>query len=170
MLQLLTPDMVFHTIYDISPALLQQKGIRGVLIDIDGTVSSYRVALPDEKMHAYLKSLADAGIAALFLSNNKPMRVGRYSDPLGMQWISRARKPLSKGFRQAADMLGLPAHQIAVIGDQIFTDVLGGNRAGMLTCQVQSLDAAEFWIGVRCRIERPFIRRGQRNMEEERKI
>lgn len=166
MLQYLTPKMVFETIYDITPELLLKKGIRGVLIDIDGTVSSHRVALPSDELRAYVKSLQDAGIATLFLSNNKAVRVGTFSDPLGIRWISRAKKPLRRGFRQAADMLGLPMHKIAMIGDQIFTDILGGNRAGMLTCQVQSLDRNEFWIAVRCRLEKRFIERGRRGMKE----
>lgn len=58
-------------------------------------------------------------------------------------------------------------HEIAVIGDQIFTDVLGGNRMGALTCQVQSIDRGEFWVGVRCRLEHGFIERGRRKMREE---
>ena len=167
MLQYLTPDMVFETIYEITPALLQKKGIRGAVIDIDGTVSSHRVALPSDDLRAYVKSLHDAGIATLFLSNNKAVRVGTFSDPLGIRWISRATKPLGRGFRKAVDQLGLPASEIAMIGDQIFTDVLGGNRAGMLTCQVRSLDRKEFWVAVRCRLEEGFIARGRRNMEEE---
>lgn len=167
MLQYLTPNMVFETIYDITPALLQKKGIRGVLIDIDGTVSSHRVALPSDELRTYVKGLQDAGIATLFLSNNKAMRVGTFSDSMGIRWISRAKKPLGRAFRQAIALLDLPAHEIAMIGDQIFTDVLGGNRAGMLTCQVQSLDRKEFWVAVRCRLERRFIARGRRNMKGE---
>ena len=103
----------------------------------------------------------------MFLSNNKAERVRTFSEALGVPWISRAVKPLARGFRQGAARLGLPLCEIAVIGDQIFTDVLGGNRLGALTCQVQSIDRGEFWIGVRCRLERGFIERGRRKMEEE---
>lgn len=90
-----------------------------------------------------------------------------FSGPMGVRWVSRATKPLSRGFRMGAEQLGLPMHEIAVIGDQIFTDVLGGNRMGALTCQVQSIDRGEFWIGVRCRIEKSFIERGRRKMQED---
>lgn len=166
-LQVFTPDCVFDSVYDITPAFLQARGVRGALIDIDGTVSSHRVALPDEKLRAYLASLRQAGIKVLFLSNNKAERVRRFSEAAGAEWVSRATKPLSRGFRKGADRLGLPMHEIAVIGDQIFTDVLGGNRLGALTCQVQSIDRAEFWIGVRCRLEKGFIERGRRKMQED---
>ena len=166
MLQVLTPDCVFDTIFEVTPEFLRQRGIRGALIDIDGTVSSHLAALPEERLRVYVKSLQDAGIRTLFLSNNKAERVRTFSEALGVPWISRAVKPLARGFRQGAARLGLPLCEIAVIGDQIFTDVLGGNLLGALTCQVQSIDRGEFWIGVRCRLERGFIERGRRKMEE----
>lgn len=167
MLHVLTPDCVFDTIFDITPAFLKSRGMRGALIDIDGTASSHRVRLPDDALRAYVASLQEAGIEVLFLSNNKAARVGAFSEPMGVQWVSRATKPLARGFRKGAKLLGLPMHEIAVIGDQIFTDVLGGNRLGALTCQVQSIDRGEFWIGVRCRIEKGFIERGRRKMQED---
>ena len=112
-----------------------------------------------------MKSLQTAGIQVLFLSNNKRERVGAFSEPMGVEWVSRATKPLMRGFRKGADKLGLPMREIAVIGDQIFTDVLGGNRMGALTCQVQSIDREEFWIGVRCRIEKRFIAQEDETIE-----
>ncbi len=167
MLHVLTPDCVFETIFEITPAFLQKRGIRGALIDIDGTASSHRMRLPSEELCAYVDSLQKAGIKVLFLSNNKAARVRAFSGPMGVRWVSRATKPLSRGFRMGAEQLGLPMHEIAVIGDQIFTDVLGGNRMGALTCQVQSIDRGEFWIGVRCRLEKSFIERGRQKMQED---
>lgn len=167
MLRYLTPDCVFDTVYEITPEFLRARGIRGALIDIDGTVSSHRIKHPSKKLCEYIKSLQDAGIKVLFLSNNNAERVGVFSDDVGVRWVSRATKPFRRGFRKGVDMLGLQTHEIAVIGDQIFTDVLGGNRMGALTCQVQSLDRGEFWIGVRCRLEKGFIERGRRKMQEE---
>lgn len=66
----------------------------------------------------------------LVFSNNHPERVGKFCEPLGVGYISHAGKPFSRGFRKAANRLGLSMREIAVIGDQIFTDVFGGNRAG----------------------------------------
>ena len=82
-----------------------------------------------------------------------------------MGYISHAGKPFSRGFRKAANRLGLSMREIAVIGDQIFTDVFGGNRAGALTCYVETLDRRFFWINVRYQLERGFIVRGRRRME-----
>ena len=82
-----------------------------------------------------------------------------------MTGVQTCALPIS-GFRRAAEQLGLPLGQIAVVGDQIFTDVFGGNRMGALTCYVQTLDRHFFWINVRYQIERGFIERGKRRMEE----
>ena len=101
----------------------------------------------------------------LVFSNNRERRVGKFCEALGAEYICRATKPLSFGFRRAAKQLGLPLSQIAVVGDQIFTDVLGGNCVGALTCYVQTLDRHYFWVNVRYQIERGFIERGKRRME-----
>ena len=108
----LIPDYVFDSIYDITPEVLTAHGVRGVLVDLDGTMASHKAALPPD-----------------------------------------------------TNRLGLSMREIAVIGDQIFTDVFGGNRAGALTCYVETLDRRFFWINVRYQLERGFIARGRRRME-----
>ena len=82
--------------------------------------------------------------------------------------VRRAHKPFARAYAQAVEKLGLPIDQIAVIGDQIYTDVFGGNRAGALTCYVETLDRRFFWINVRYQLERGFIARGRRRMEARR--
>ena len=161
----LIPDYVFESIYDITPALLQQNGVRGVLIDLDGTMASRKAALPPDTLAPFVRALHDAGLRVLVFSNNGASRVGRFCDALGVDYMSRAVKPLSFGFRRAAKRLGLPLHEIAVVGDQIFTDVLGGNSVGALTCYVQTLDRRHFWVNIRYRFEHRFIERGRRRME-----
>ena len=129
----LIPDYVFDSIYDITPEVLTAHGVRGVLVDLDGTMASHKAALPPETLYTFVDRLKNAGIAVLVFSNNHPERVGKFCEPLGVGYISHAGKPFSRGFRKAANRLGLSMREIAVIGDQIFTDVFGGNRAGALT-------------------------------------
>ena len=150
----LIPDYVFESIYDITPALLQQHGVRGVLIDLDGTLASRKAALPPDTLAPFVRALHEAGLRVLVFSNNGASRVGRFCDALGVDYMSRAVK-----------RLGLPLHEIAVVGDQIFTDVLGGNSVGALTCYVQTLDRRHFWVNIRYRFEHRFIERGRRRME-----
>ena len=84
-----------------------------------------------------------------------------------MPWLSRATKPLGRGFRRGAELLGIPISKCAVVGDQIFTDTCGGNRAGAaMTCYVQSMDLGDFWIRLRYQLERGFIAHGKKRMRE----
>ena len=161
-------DYVFDSIFDITPELLKRHGIRAALIDLDGTMVSHKTALPTDEVASFVRRLEDAGIHVVVFSNNNAQRVGRFCEPLGVDFISRAHKPFARAYAQAVDKLGLPISQIAVIGDQIYTDVFGGNRAGALTCYVETLDRRFFWINVRYQLERGFIARGRRRMEARR--
>ena len=161
----LIPDYVFDSIYDITPEVLTAHGVRGVLVDLDGTMACPQGCFAARYAAPLCRSAEDAGIAVLVFSNNHPERVGKFCEPLGVGYISHAGKPFSRGFRKAANRLGLSMREIAVIGDQIFTDVFGGNRAGALTCYVETLDRRFFWINVRYQLERGFIARGRRRME-----
>ena len=151
------PDYVFDSIYDITPEILQSHGIRAALIDLDGTMVSHKTALPTEEVAAFIRRLED-----------NANRVGTFCEPLGVDFISRAHKPFARAYAQAVEKLGLPIDQIAVIGDQIYTDVFGGNRAGALTYYVETLDRRFFWINVRYQLERGFIARGRCRMEARR--
>ena len=142
-LQALTPDCVFNTIYEITPDFLCKRGIHGALIDIDGTAASHRTELPEKQLHHYIASLQQAGIRAAFLSNNHAARVKKFSEAIGIPFISRAVKPLPFGFRKGAAVLRLPMKEIAVIGDQIFTDIYGANRAGIHTVLVHPIHPKE---------------------------
>lgn len=158
----LIPDHVFDSIYDITPEFFAGHGLRGMLVDLDGTMASSRAPLPPEGVRPWLDSLQAAGIRVLVLSNNKESRVRRFCEPLGVPFLHRATKPLRRGFRRGARALGLPMGQIAVVGDQIYTDTFGGNRAGAVTCFVRSINRNDFWISMRHQFEKPFILLGKR--------
>lgn len=158
----LIPDYVFDSIYEITPEFFQEHGLRGMLVDLDGTLASSRAPLPPEAVRPWFDGLQAAGVRVLVLSNNKESRVKRFCEPLGVPYLHRAVKPLGAGFRRGARALGLPLSQIAVVGDQIYTDTFGGNRAGAVTCFVRSVNRGDFWIGVRHQLEKPFIRLGRK--------
>lgn len=161
----LIPSYVFDSIYEITPALLQENGVRGMLIDLDGTMASRHDPKPPETLRPFLQGFVEAGIKVLVLSNNNEQRVRVFCEELGVPWRSRAGKPMRRGFRHGAEMLGLPVSVCAVVGDQIYTDTCGGNRAGAaITCYVQSIDHKDFWIHVRYQFERCFIAHGKKQM------
>lgn len=161
----LIPDYVFNSIYEITPAFLSEHGLRGMLIDLDGTMASSRAPLPPETVKPWLDGMKAAGIRVLVLSNNKESRVRRFCEPLGVEFLHRAVKPFRRGFKAGAEKLGLPMREIAVVGDQIYTDTFGGNMAGATTCFVRSINRGDFWIGVRHQFEKPFIRMGEKHMK-----
>ena len=168
MKHLFTPRYVFDTVTDITPEFLKKHGIRGCLIDLDGTLVSRHQPTGNDCLIAWLDSLRDAGIRPMLLSNNNGNRVRIFAESIGIEWQGRALKPLPRGFREGAKRLGLPFSQIAVIGDQIYTDTLGGNHLGALTCYVETIDRNELWIGTRYRfLESPFIRHARRRNRNE---
>jgi hypothetical protein len=160
---ILVPDLVLENIYQITPEILQARGVRGLLIDLDGTMASSHTVLPPETVRPFLQHLQSSGLRVMVLSNNKRKRVERFCSALGVPWMHRATKPLARGFRRGAKLLGLPLREIAVVGDQIYTDTFGGNLLGCTTIYVRSIDADEPLIRLRYQLERPFIRKGEKN-------
>ncbi len=164
------PRYVFDSIYDITPALLEKDGVRGILIDLDGTMASRHAARPAATVAPFLKRFLDAGMKVAVLSNNNEDRVRVFCEDLGVPYLHRAFKPARQGFARGAQMMGLPLSQCAVIGDQIYTDTFGGNRAGVAaTCYVYSYDAQDFFIKLRYQLEKGFIARGKKRMEGRKK-
>ncbi len=162
----LIPDYVFHSIYDITPNFLLEQGVKGVLIDLDGTLASNKTATPPspKAIADFFRTLKKSGMRVLVFSNNRKRRVSLFCKTLDIDFIYWAGKPFLKGFRRASKHLGLPSNKLAIIGDQIFTDVLGGNRVGALTCYVNTLDKRSLWVNMRRRIERGFVAKGKKGV------
>lgn len=165
-MQRFVPDYVFDTIYEITPLFLQEHGIQGVLIDLDGTLASRKTPLPPDGLADFLRELQENGLKVMIFSNNREKRVERFCQTLHIPFISRARKPFLRGFHLAMKKLNLPPQALAIIGDQIFTDVLGGNRVGALTCYVHPVDWHDFLIRARCHVERVFVKCGEKSKQK----
>ena len=139
----LLPDLKLHTVYDIDSARLYQRGIRGIIFDIDNTLENHRTATPGKQTAALLRRLQDEGFALCLISNGKKTRVEKFAARLGLPAIGRAGKPLLKNFRAALRIMGTNKASTAIVGDQIFTDIWGGNRAGILTILVDPIEQYE---------------------------
>ena len=133
---ILTPGYRFARVAQISPEALRRAGIRGILLDVDNTLSPHNAPDPLPDAVQWLHALADAGISAVIVSNNREPRVAPF-----------------------ADRLGLPRTALAVVGDQLFTDVLGGNLAGMTTLLVDPIQPEHGWFfRLKRALERPLLR------------
>lgn len=139
----LLADRVFPSVQAISPRWLAQEGITLLLADLDNTLSAYGVPEPDEPVRAWERALREAGVTLFILSNNrKPERARRYAQSLGVPYIGHAGKPKPGSFHRAMEQMGMGPGQTAIVGDQIFTDILGGKRAGVRTLLVEPIRLA----------------------------
>ena len=136
-------DYVADDIYQISGEALERRGIRLLLADLDTTLAPYDVPLPDDRLKAWRDDLAAHGVTLFILSNNRhESRPRIFAEGLEVPYIGHAGKPKTPSFDQAMEQMGVTKEQTAIIGDQIFTDVLGGNRAGVATILVKPIRLA----------------------------
>lgn len=144
MLNLLAPCLAVNTLYDIELDELKQRGIRGIVFDLDNTIIPWNSSDLCPEVLAWLNDLVCQDFKLCLVSNNGNRRVRQIAGQCGIPFVARALKPSRTGFRQAAQVMNLSPEAIAVVGDQLFTDVLGGNRLGMFTIWVQPLTNQEF--------------------------
>jgi HAD superfamily phosphatase (TIGR01668 family) len=143
----LAPKKRVRSIHDIDLRALKKAGIKGIITDLDNTLVKTRATHADQQVTAWFKRLKDEGFKVVIVSNNTYKRVSSFSDPLGIPFVHGARKPTPLGFRKSLEVLGLLPSETAVIGDQILTDVYGGNRLGMYTILVQPVTLeGEKWV------------------------
>jgi uncharacterized protein len=130
------PNEHVKRIFDIKPQDLKERGIKGVITDLDNTLVAWDVKNASPEVIDWFKQMKDSGIKVTIMSNNKEDRVKMFSEPLGTPFVFSARKPLRRAFLTAAKQMELNKEEIVVIGDQLLTDVLGGNSAGLYTILV----------------------------------
>ncbi|MDT8901811.1 YqeG family HAD IIIA-type phosphatase [Anaeroselena agilis] len=159
MYRLLCPNLAVDSLFEIDLDSLADQGIRGVIFDLDNTIIPWDSREMDAAIVAWLEDVLARGFKVAIVSNNWRGRVREIAARFGLPFFSRAYKPAKTGFRKALAELKLEPGETAVIGDQLFTDVLGGNRMGLLTIWVKPLTAHEF-IGTRIhrRFERLAVR------------
>lgn len=136
MLNRFLPNEHVKNIYEVNPSILKEKGIKGIITDLDNTLVAWDVKEATPEVIEWFKLMKDNGIKVTIISNNKEDRVKMFSEPLGTPFVFSAKKPLKRAFKVAAKQMGLAKEEIVVIGDQLLTDVLGGNSAGFYTILV----------------------------------
>ena len=141
----------------ISPEWLQRRGISLVLADLDNTLARYRQEKPGPALLEWRDALKAQGIALFILSNSrKPDRVRVFCAESGIPFLNHAGKPKRAGFQTALRQMGAAPERTLMVGDQIFTDILGGNRAGVDTVLVRPLALDSLPRKLRYGIETPF--------------
>ena len=153
----LLPRVITEQLTDLTPEFLQSRRIRLLMLDFDNTIVPYTTSVPTEQMAAWLKQMAGSEIRLCVVSNSKRDRVKIFCAEYGIDCITHAAKPSTKGIASCLDKYGISPEQAAIVGDQIFTDTLGGNRAGVTTVLVKAIDNHNFWLKARHVLEKPFI-------------
>jgi len=141
----LIPSLHVQSVYDIDLDALKARGVKAIITDLDNTLVRWDEPDATPELTKWLDHVRDEhGLAVCIVSNNNDQRVEMFAKPLNIPWIAKARKPKNEPFRRALDVLGTKREQTVVIGDQMFTDVLGGNRMGMYTILVLPVGEKEF--------------------------
>jgi uncharacterized protein len=140
MFELFKPNSFYPTIYDIEIEKLKNAGIKGLIIDIDNTLAPWKADFLEEKVKKWLIKTKSMGLKVCFVSNGHKKRIKNLVIDLDIPYIYQAQKPARRGFLRALKILETKPFETALIGDQIFTDILGGNRLGLTTILVEPID------------------------------
>lgn len=146
LLKFFVPANYYTSVDLIRPEDLLKKGIKGVLTDLDNTLVCWNDPETNQKVIDWFKRMHDAGIKTVIISNNSEKRVHEFAEPMAVDYVHKARKPLASGFKKGISKMQLQNDQVAIIGDQLLTDVLGGNLLGIHTILVDPLDSKEFAV------------------------
>ena len=154
------PNQYLDSISDIDFETLKNKGITTLLFDLDNTIAGYDVVVASKQVIEFFDNLKKMGFFIALVSNNGEKRVLKYADSLDVSYISFARKPLKSGILKACKIFESNPADCALIGDQVFTDVYGGNRLGMFTILVKPIaPPSRFFIKLKRRLEHRVLRR-----------
>lgn len=153
----LLPGMMTSKLTDLTPAFLQEKGIKLLMLDFDNTIVPYTTSVPTEEMAAWLAQFSTSDIQLCVVSNSRKDRVKIFCKEYNIPCFTHARKPFPNGIRRCLDTYKIPASQCALVGDQIFTDTLGANCAGVTPILVKAIDNHNIWLKLRHVAELPFI-------------
>jgi HAD superfamily phosphatase (TIGR01668 family) len=135
---LLKPDLMVNSVTEVDPAALVAIGIEGVILDLDNTLVLWHREEMADHIVEWLERVREAGLKICILSNSVlSKRSDRIAERLGCPNVRQARKPSRSGFRRAIAAMQTTPHTTAMIGDQMFTDILGGNRMGVFTIMVE---------------------------------
>lgn len=145
MLERFFPNYYTDKVSDLKTEFFTERKIKGILIDIDNTLIDYYENIAEDTLQ-WIEHIKKSGIKILLLSNNNKDRVNRIGNRLGVEGIYYAAKPRRRGFVSAMEKMNLKNHEVCIIGDQLFTDIYGGNRLNIFTVLVKQVHERDIWI------------------------
>jgi len=140
----LRPDAFADRLTSVSLDDLAASGVAGIIVDLDNTLLAYRRDVPEPADLDWVRAAKARGFKVVLLSNNYGDRVGRVSAALDVPSVAGALKPMPQGFLRALHLLGTPRAATVVVGDQLFTDVLGARLCGLRAILTHPLEPHDF--------------------------
>ena len=151
------PTYRTEAITDLTAEDLHRADIRLLMLDFDNTIVPYTTSEPTQQMQDWLQQMLGSDIQLCVVSNSRNDRVKVFCRKYGIDCITHAKKPFSKGINACLQRYGIPKAQCALAGDQIYTDTLGANCAGIRSILVRAIHNHNFWLKLRHVAEMPFI-------------
>jgi len=153
----LLPAYMTGQLTDLAPGWLAGQGIRLLMLDFDNTIVPYTTNTPTPEMDSWLRQMAASDITICVVSNSRKDRVVKFCVNYHIPCITHAKKPFSKGIRECLERFDAKPSECALVGDQIFTDTLGANGAGVRAILVKAIHNHNIWLKLRHVAELPFI-------------
>lgn len=153
-------DFAFRRTVDITPVFLKKHGIKGLILDVDNTLTTHDNPVPAKGIVRWLEDMKNNGIKLIIVSNNHAERVRPFADPLGLDFVSDSGKPLKRGYTAAMKKMGLAPDETAAVGDQLFTDVWGANFSKIKMIYVEPMELepkSKRFIRFKRVLEKPFL-------------
>ena len=152
------PDIKRRDIYELEPKAFIDRGVRLVFLDVDNTIMPYGTSTATPELRDWVKKMSEAGLELFILSNNKGERPKLFAGQLGLEYIGRAQKPKTEKMLAVCREKGYKPGQCALIGDQVYTDILCAKRAGALGVLVRPIRFSNPFFVIRYIAELPFRR------------
>ena len=165
---MLEPDFYFESVFKISYEKLWENNIRGLIFDIDNTLTAYDEKQPSPETVKLLGKLCDMGFRLCLLTNNTNRRLESFNENLKLAGFANALKPFSYGVKKALKKMEVTSSQAAIIGDQLLTDVWAGKRSGVMTVLVRPITQKDFaFVRFKRLIEKRMLKKFFAKLEKE---
>ena len=153
----LLPKVIADALPDITPDFLHSRGLAFLMLDFDNTIIPYTTNEPTPRIRQWLNDMKAAGISLCVVSNSRKERVRNFCKKHDLACITHSGKPFGSGISKALKRFRAKPEQAALVGDQIFTDVLGANLNGVTSILVKAIDNHHILLKARHTLEKPFI-------------
>lgn len=153
----LLPKVIFQKLTDLTPEFLLQRGIDLLMLDFDNTMLPYTSRIPTQELLIWIDGMKRSGVRLCVVSNSKKDKAAGFCKAHNIACVTHSKKPSGRGIRKCLELFDAKPSQTALVGDQIFTDVLGANCAGASSILVKPIHLHNFWLKLRHVAEQPFI-------------